>query len=574
MEQEKFTFYQNFAEKTELEQFGTNAMLLYALQIKFGIEDIIEVAATALVDGSNDKKTDIVYIDLDKKEAVIGQGYIASVHKNEAPANKASDLNTSVTWLLNRETADIPERLQAAAAELKRSIRDGEIDKITLWYSHNLNESKNVKDELKTAEMTLKSILSSKYPDLAIEVFSAEVGLETIDAWYRGLTTPILITEEILLENIAGFEIDELKWTSFSTYIPGKVLNELYKKHGTNLFSANVRDYLGSRKADSNINNGIKSSAGDSPENFFVYNNGITALTNSFTHKDNVLKLKGISIVNGAQTTGAVGSLSIIDEKVLVPLRIIKCDDEKIISEIVKFNNSQNKVNAPDFRSNDQTQRRLISEFENLKNVTYSSRRGGAIDIIKRNPNMIPSVTAGQVLAAFHREPDIAYNSKSKIWESDSLYPKFFNDNTSAKNIFLSYTLFRAVEELKFTIMRIEEKTAAQEKILKFLRSRGSIVLLTTAVSTCIEEILDKRVTNLFALHFCDDITIEEGIGRWNPVLSIVSAFSDTLDEGLDDGIKNETKIKAALNQFKQLVAAVKGANSGTFKSFADTICD
>lgn len=379
MEQEKFTFYQNFIEKQELNQFGTNALLLYALQLRFGLEDIIEVAATALVDGNDDKKTDIVYIDKDRREAVIGQGYLATVHKKEAPANKASDLNTSVTWLLNRDTDEIPERLRPAAKELKKLISDGEIDKITLWYSHNLNESENVKNELKSAEQTLNSILKANYPDKAIEVFSAEVGLETLDTWYKGLTTPILVTDEIQLDNISGFEIEESSWTSFSTYIPGNVLNDLYKKHGTNLFSANVRDYLGSRKADTNINNGIKTSANNSPDNFFVYNNGITALTNNFTFENYTLKILGISIVNGAQTTGALGSLPSIDEKVLIPLRVIKCGDKAIISEIVKFNNSQNKVNAPDFRSNDQTQRRLISEFENLKHVTYSSRRGGAV---------------------------------------------------------------------------------------------------------------------------------------------------------------------------------------------------
>lgn len=177
-------------------------------------------------------------------------------------------------------------------------------------------------------------------------------------------------------------------------------------------------------------------------------------------------------------------------------------------------------------------------------------------------------------MAAFHREPDIAYNSKTKIWESDSLYPKFFNDNTSAKNIFLAYSLFRAVEELKFNLSKIVTKTDTQEKILRFLRSRGAIVLLTTAVSISIEEILNKKVTNLFSLHFCDDITIEEGVKRWSPVLEVVSSFSNTLYEGLDDGIKNEEKINAALSQFKQLVTAVKNSNAATFQEFASKVCD
>lgn len=132
MKQKKYKFYQNFISRNELNQFEDNALLLYALQIKYGIEDIIEVAASSLVDGNDDKKTDIVYIDVEKKEAVIGQGYFARKDKDSAPSNKASDLNTAVSWLLTRNIKEIPERLQSAALELRNRIKDGEIEKITL----------------------------------------------------------------------------------------------------------------------------------------------------------------------------------------------------------------------------------------------------------------------------------------------------------------------------------------------------------------------------------------------------------------------------------------------------------
>ncbi|WP_051201363.1 AIPR family protein [Christiangramia portivictoriae] len=355
MKQEDYSFYQNFKSRQDLEQFDDNALLLYSLQIKYGIEDIIEVAATALVDGSDDKKTDIVYIDTERKEAVIGQGYFSVKDRKSAPSNKASDLNTSVSWLLTRKIDEIPERLQSAATELRKRINDNEIDTITLWYSHNLPQSQNVQDELTSAENTLKSILTSNYKNTKVEATSIEVGLETLENWYLGLTTPILVTDDIVLKDISGFEIEEDKWKAYSTIIPASKLKELYDEHGTDLFSANVRDYLGSRKSDSNINNGIKDSAENNPENFYVYNNGVTALVNDFNEGETELKIKGISIVNGAQTTGALGSLDHgIDENVKVPIRFIKCQDEEIITSIVKFNNSQNKVNAPDFRSNDQ----------------------------------------------------------------------------------------------------------------------------------------------------------------------------------------------------------------------------
>lgn len=71
-------------------------------------------------------------------------------------------------------------------------------------------------------------------------------------------------------------------------------------------------DTLGSRRSDSNINNGIKASVSTEPVDFWVYNNGLTALVHKFnvTRESNrtILKFDGLSIVNGAQTTGAIGS--------------------------------------------------------------------------------------------------------------------------------------------------------------------------------------------------------------------------------------------------------------------------
>ncbi len=69
-------------------------------------------------------------------------------------------------------------------------------------------------------------------------------------------------------------------------------------------------------------------------------------------------------------------------------------------------------------------------------------------------------------------------------------------------------------------------------------------------------------------------MTVEKGIEKWNPIVKILSAFSDTLNLGLSDGIKNDQKIDLAINQFKQLVTAIKAANSDTFETFAEEICD
>lgn len=569
-----YEFFQNFSEREDLVKYDDNALLLYSLQIRFGIEDIDEVASTSLTDGGGDKKADLVYINTDKKEAIIAQGYYASKFKAEAPANKASDLNTAITWLLARELKDVPDRIKSTAKELRQKINDGEITKISLWYSHNSPESDNVEAELKSAESTLSSTLKDHFEDKQIECCYLEIGLGTLNTWYASLTIPILVTEKIEVEDCVGFQTNGPDWESFTTSFPADKLWELYKSHNTLLFSANVRDYLGSRKADSNINNGIKETASSSPKQFFVYNNGITALTNKFELDGTKLIISGISIVNGAQTTGAIGSLTKIpDSDLKIPIRFIKCSNPDTVAAIVKYNNSQNKVNAPDFRSNDDVQKRITAEFATLGRMGYSARRGGAVDVIKRNPNLLPSLTAGQVLAAFHGQPSVAYNEKSKIWDNDSLYSQFFNEQTTAKHIFLCYTLVKAIEELKLELMQKKELLTNEQEILSFLRSRGSIILFASAIANSMEVILNKKVANKFNVVFCKNLTLNSAKYEWRQILNMGSAFVSTLNDGLEDGIKNESKITAAIKTFTNLITAVKVSNKVILEKFTSEVC-
>ena len=83
----------DFQARTDLtERYGNNALLLYALQLRFEITDIISVASDALTDGGDDKKCDLIYIDPDTGVAVIAQGYMkqSPAETDLAPSNKAS----------------------------------------------------------------------------------------------------------------------------------------------------------------------------------------------------------------------------------------------------------------------------------------------------------------------------------------------------------------------------------------------------------------------------------------------------------------------------------------------------
>lgn len=564
--------------RTDLTPYGSNALLLFALELRFGLEDLQTVASTSLTDGPDDKKCDLVYVDVEAGVAVVAQSYVsADTTKVEAKSQKAADLNTAAAWLLTRPIDELPERLRAAATELRSALEAGSISSLQFWYVHNLPGSQNVRDELRTVELTARAALDQRFPDSGVSDVSAiEVGREVLEEWYRSLTIPILVTQKVEVPVPGGFTVANADWEAFVTAVPAAWLYDLYHTHGAELFSANVRGYIGSRNVEANINNGIKKTAGDDPPHFWVYNNGLTVLVNGFYFDTvrNTLELDGLSIVNGAQTTGALGSLKERPSTdALVAARFVKCSRNETIKNIIKYNNSQNRVEAPDFRSNDAIQRRLVQEFEAIPAATYlGGRRGGAEDVIKRPPNLLPSDTVGQVLAAFHSDPVVAYNEKSRIWVSDSLYSRFFSDRTTAKHIVFAYSLLRAIEAKKRQLIADQtagKLTTAGDRQLNYLRYRGSTFLLVSAISSSLETFLGRAVPDRFRLSFGSHVSPEHGQTIWAPIVEATIPFCDLLLPAVEKGVKSYESTNASLKAFQNMVEATKTANAALFAIFA-----
>ncbi len=587
MDTEKFSLWTAYESRDDLKQYGVDALLLFALQLKFGIEDIDIIASNCLTEGGGDKGADLIYIDYEAGRVVIAQAYIAKslVGKGgkpkTAPANKAKSLNTAVPWLISRAIGDLPENLISHAEELRRAVSEGVIKNIYIWYVHNLPESKNVEDELKTVEHTTASVIKGCFPQYAsIGIQALEVGVNTLDEWYRAILTPILVSDDFVVPIPNGFEITEVDWQSYVTAIPATWLYKLFKKHGNDLFSADVRGYLGSRKADDNINNGIKRTALGNPGHFWVYNNGITVLVHEFEEikkrKAKKLHIKGFAIVNGAQTTGAIGSLDKPPEgSAMVQVRFITCSNQDTLRYIVKYNNTQNKMVGPDSRSNDSIQTRLTEEFENIPGISYLPRRGGSEDIIRKPKDVLPSVVAGQALAAFHGNPDIAYHEKTHMWESDELYWRYFNERTSAKHILFTLSLLKAVEKKKMILWSKSKDNnliGKEKDQFVFFRKRGSIFMMTSAIAACLEDILNKQIPILFDLAFKKKVSLEVATDMWTPIVNTASAFTEPLVEGLADGFKAHETVGGAIKKFQSLIVATREANATIYAEFAKKV--
>ena len=346
------------AETALINKFGEgNAYLCWVMALYLDRNDVMGLATDDLTDGKNDKKIDFVDLDIGNGKITLVQGYYSKKDRDEAPANKASDMNTAIAWLLSGSILAVPDYMREIIIECREAINNNEITLIDVVYVHNLPESKNCKNELKTIE-THQSKLFEQYN---IEIVTHELGRETIENLYVSKESQILVTDLIEMEGLPLFEENAAGWEAYVFSVSGKWLYNLFKQYGDDLFSANYRGFLG-------INNSIRQTVETEPENFWVYNNGITILTLGIDDTENdKKKIEGMSIINGAQTTG---SICMVEEnkkenleKTKVLCRVIKCNRTNLIPTIVKANNTQNEITSWDRYSNDPIQVSLREKF-------------------------------------------------------------------------------------------------------------------------------------------------------------------------------------------------------------------
>lgn len=568
-------------EHDDLKKFGVNAIGLFALALRFDLEDIEGIGVSSIVDGSDDKKNDLIFIDEELGVAVIIQAYVSRSKKSIAPANKASDLNTAIAWLLTMPIEELPESIRSHARRIREGLDSGQINKIYVWYVHNCTESKNVNDELEAVKNTLHSALSRNHKNANAKQFVSEIGNSTLTEWYSETQSPIAVNDEIHFTCESGFKLKTDNWEAFTTVISAKELYNEYRNHSVKLFSANIRDYLGARSSQSNINNGIRQTITQTPENFWVFNNGLTALTHrlNYQEKSKKITLKGLAIVNGAQTTGAIGSMDKPpSEDAFVPIRFVSVhnSDRDLIRDIVRYNNSQNQVTAADFRSTDAIQKRLRQEVGRIKDAEYEGgRRGGFGSAIKRKPKLMPSFTVGQALAAFHGEPSTAYNKKSDIWNNDALYAEFFNEKTTGAHLVFTYSLLKSIEGNKSQLIEKSkagiELTNMEKQRLDFFRLPASIFVYINAISSALETIIGRPIGDYFALSFGYNTNPKTALKNWEPIIMTTSPFTKLLSKSIADGL-SKSAIEDGIQNFTQQVEVAAESRTLAFSKFAKQI--
>ena len=147
------------------------------------------------------------------------------------------------------------------------------------------------------------------------------------------------------------------------TALPGDLLVDIYARFGPRLLERNVRSFL---QLKGKVNQGIRKTILEEPENFLAFNNGLSVTTSGLTLREHgdgtadLLEARDFQIVNGGQTTGSIFRAARKDKAdvslIVVPVKITEIldggDVEEIAPRISQSANTQNKIAMADFSSN------------------------------------------------------------------------------------------------------------------------------------------------------------------------------------------------------------------------------
>lgn len=231
----------------------------------------------------------------------------------------------------------------------------------------------------------------SSFPDGKVNDIPSEYNIWDIKRFFRVLATgdghepieinfsefmeigiPFLKANDVVYERETD-EKDEdgshvIRETKFSCYLcvlQGDVLSDIYDKYGSRLMEGNVRSFL-STKVD--VNKSIRKTilSKENKQMFFAYNNGISATASQVivdtvdSGKQYITRINNLQIVNGGQTTASLSNTRYKDKAdldgIYVQMKLTEISDydlsQKIIPQISRCSNSQNKVSDADFFSN------------------------------------------------------------------------------------------------------------------------------------------------------------------------------------------------------------------------------
>lgn len=517
----------------------SRCLAAYVLVGSCGVTDAI--AAGAITDGSNDGGIDALYFDRAGNRLLFIQ---AKFKRNGTAPSQEENLKTinGIKALQSRRFNEFNQAFQDRLDEIEEALDTPgvNIEVVLAFLGDNLGP--HVTNDLNALQAEINILTAQMSWRIA--------GLTQIHGWLLAEQTPRAVNVQVVLENWAA--VTEPRKAVYGL-IQAAALAELVAAHGNALFERNIRHYLGSV----GVNTAIERTVRRRPTDFFYLNNGLTAVADEITKAPGpqtrcTFGLKNVSIVNGAQTAGAIATASISGEispnaKVLLTIIEVGAGADDIALLITKARNHQNAVRGIDFAALDPNQERLRLELA-VAGVTYYYRPSA--EALARKDDTLTVEEAAIALACFSfpvlRSVDIdqatrrgienaitfvvtAKKEVGRLWDQDSApYGKLFTGTLSGVRMCRVVRIYRLIDQIlagseqsENTYYRRMFFRHARYFIIAFVAHRGQAVInrAELVISEGDKTVISRLTNELSELIYAESLPLQ-GIKGYRAIFS------------------------------------------------------
>lgn len=401
---------------------------LAALAVSHLSEKPLSELAHFVTDGQNDGGIDLIYFDINERSLYLVQTKWHDDGHGSMELGDVLKFIEGVRKVLDNDIGFLNDRIKDRKTDIESALYDANA-KFVLVLAHTGQESLStdvssavssyVDSQNDTSELMSARVLTQAdlHRAVAAGVAGSPIGIEVqISAWGQVRDPHFAIYGQVCAADVAAW----------------------MQAHGARLFDSNLRHFLGT----SVVNQDIVTTLVERPEDFWYFNNGITAIATDVAKKplggnsteSGIFECAGFSVVNGAQTVGSIHAAAAQKPeavaKAMVPVRIISNakSGDAFSSDVTRFTNTQNAIEKRDFVALDPQQERIRQELH-IESVEYAYKAGSGSGSSGARFDLTEATVA---MACVNSDVGLAVQAKreiGKLWEDigKAPYKQLFN---------------------------------------------------------------------------------------------------------------------------------------------------
>lgn len=433
--------------KEDESHYYSRALAALALMMESGID--IDNSCLNITDGYNDMGVDAIYLDDTQKVLFLVQSKWRKDGNGAISQKEISAFTEGIKRLINLDVDGANDKVKAKINDVEEAISNYGY-KIKAVFIHTGDQCAN--DYARKPIIDLEKHTNEVDPILD---FKEIIERDIYTYLANGQESETITLDDVVLVN---WGMVDVPLRAYYGIVSAVSIGEWYKTYGNKLFAQNIRYYKGS----TSVNDGMKKVLIQEPENFFYFNNGIKILCKSLHRKakestDNrtgIFQLEGVSLVNGAQTTGTIGQVfsenkeQVSKANVMVQIIDLSQSDDDTASRITQLSNTQNRIENKDFVALDPVQFKIKDDLS-FSHYNYIFKGG---DNATDPSSQITFDEAIVALACLNADISYATMAKNNVGAlSENIkkkpYKELMNRSTNSFEIINSVLVVRTVEK-------------------------------------------------------------------------------------------------------------------------------